>query len=285
MTNTNSYGQNKYAVLSLLSATLGLIFALRATLAWIVAIPRAFEIFDILTVIGALAVLLKYRRSLQRGDWVVALCLGALIGAGALCASLFSPYPFLGIVRDKNGQAWIRGGFTFLATLGGLAIMRQGGPARFHVADGNLREASRGMLIGLVIGLPLAVLNVLALQFTQRQPIIWQNPFAALLDALQPGIVEEIIYRFALWGLLWLALRNAFPRQAVWLAGLLAMLTHTFAHFDDLLLQSPLTALGMGAALALFWGLPPLALARRRGIEAASAFHWLQDAARFLTGF
>ncbi len=285
MTNTYSYGQNKYAVLCLLSAALGIIFAMRAALAWIIVIPRVFEIFDILTVIGALAVSLKFRRSLQKGDWVIALSLGAIVGAGMLCASLFAPYPFLGIVRDKIGQTWIRGSLTFLATLGGLAIMRQGGPAQFHVANGNLRDASRGILLGLAIGLPLAVLNVFALQFTQRQPIIWQNLFAALLDALQPGMVEEIIYRFALWGLLWLVLRNSFPKQAAWLSGLLAMLTHTYAHFDDLFIRSPLAALGMGAALALFWGLPPLFLARRRGLEAAIAFHWLQDAVRFLTGF
>ncbi len=37
-------------------------------------------------------------------------------------------------------------------------------------------------------------------------------------------------------------------------------------------------ALGMGAVLALL-------LARRRSLEAADAFHWLQDVARFLTGF
>lgn len=54
---------------------------------------------------------------------------------------------------------------------------------------------------------------------------------------------------------------------------------------DGLFLQSPLTALGMGAVLAIFWGPPPLILARRRGLEPAVAFHWLQDALRFLAGF
>jgi hypothetical protein len=29
----------------------------------------------------------------------------------------------------------------------------------------------------------------------------------------------------------------------------------------------------------------PLILARRRGLESAVAFHWIQDAARFLAGF
>jgi hypothetical protein len=143
----------------------------------------------------------------------------------------------------------------------------------------------RGVWIGLAVGLPLAVFNVFALMFTQGQSITWQNPLSALLDALQPGIVEEVIYRFALWGLLWMVLLKTLPDKAVWLAGLLSMLVHSYAHFDDLFLQSPLTGFGMGAGIALFWGLPLTVLARRRGLESAVAFHWIQDVARFVAGF
>lgn len=277
--------KNKYAAFFLLLAAIITIFFARAWLASSIPAPRTFEIFDTLTVAGSLFILLKGYRNLQRGDWITALVLGTLVGVGMVHATLFSPYPFFGVVRHNIGQAWVRGGFTFLATLGGLAIMRQGGPVQLHIANGNWRETSRGILIGLSIGLPLAILNVFALQMTQGQSVQWQNPSSALLDALQPGVVEEVIYRFAFWGFLWLTLRNSLPQQAVWLAGLLAMLTHTYSHFDDLFIQSPLTALIMGAALALLWGLPPLILARRRGLESAIAFHWIQDAARFLAGF
>lgn len=75
-------------------------------------------------------------------------------------------------------------------------------------------------------------MNVFALQLTQGRPIVWQSPLAALLDALQPGIVEEVIYRFALLGLLWLALHKSMPRQAAWLAGLLALLAHTLHDYE-----------------------------------------------------
>jgi hypothetical protein len=200
-------------------------------------------------------------------------------------ATLFSAYPFLGFVDSNTGQALIRGSFTAIATLGGLVIMRQDGPVQFHAANRNWKNAGRGILVGLAVGLPLAVLNVFALQVTQGHPIDWQNPLTALLDALQPVVVEEVIYRFALWGLFWLMLRKSLPERSVWLAGLLSMLVHNYSHFDDLFLQSPLMAIGMGAVLALFWGLPPLILARRRGLESAIAFHWVQDAARFLAGF
>lgn len=277
--------KNRYAVFLLLVAAIATVFAARAWLAFPLNLPRTFEIFDTLTVTGALFVLLKGYRSLRRGDWTIAITLGVVIGVGMLFAALFSPYPFFGIVKSHTGQAVLRGVFTTLAALGGLVIMRWGGPVPFHAANGNWRAMRRGILLGLAIGLPLAALNVFALQFTQGRPIQWQNPLAALLDALQPGIVEEVIYRFTLWGLLWLMLRESLAERAVWLSGLLAMLVHNYSHFDDLFLQSPLLALGMGAALALIWGVPPLLLARRRGLEAAIAFHWLQDAARFLAGF
>lgn len=277
--------KNKYANLILLIAAILGIFVTRTLLATDITMPRTFEVFDTLTIAGAFFILLKDYRCLRQSDWITALVLSTVVGVGMVFATLFSPYPFFGLVRDNFGQAWVRGGFTFLATLGGLVIMRQGGPVQIHAANGDWRNTIRGILVGLGIGLPLAIVNIFALQFTQGYPTDWQYLPPALLDALQPGVVEEVIYRFTLWGLLWLALRKSLPKQSVWLAGLLSMLAHNYSHLDDLFRQSPLTALGMGAVLALFWGLPPLILAHRRGLESAIAFHWIQDVARFGAGF
>jgi len=271
--------------LILLILGIAIIFVGRAFLAANTAVPYTFHLFDTLTVAGSLFVLLKGYRDLHRRDWMVAAFLGLVISVGMLFATLFSPFPFLGVVRSTSGQALIRGVFTTIATLGRLVIMRWGGPVQFHVADGKRQQSGLGTLVGLAVGLPLAILNTFALQLTQGQAIVWQNPIAAMLDALQPGVLEEVLYRFALWGLLWLVLRDARLRQADWLSGLLAKLVHNYSHFDDLFLQSPLVALGMGTILAIFWGLPPLFLARRRGVESAIAYHWLQDMIRFLAGF
>ena len=163
--------------------------------------------------------------------------------------------------------------------------MRQGGPIIFRAGNFEWGRAARDLLFGLIVGVPLAVLNVFALQVTQGKPLSWQSPLAALSDALQPGIFEEVIYRFALWGLIWLMLRNSLSDRAVWISGLLAMLIHNYAHFDELFIQSPLTAIGMGLVMAIIWGLPPTILAWRKSMESAIAFHWVQDVARFLTGF
>lgn len=281
-----------YRPLALIIAAILTIYIGRTALATTVPTPRLFDLFNTLTVLAALALLSRTYRSLQRRDWLLALCLGLVVGGGMLFATQFSPYPVFGLVRGPGGQALVRGLLTFIATLGGLAVMRLGGPVPFYSALRDWRRAAAGILMGLGIGLPLALLNAVALQLTEGRPIVWQSPTAALLDALQPAIVEEVVYRFALWGLLWLALRRSLPaaglspiRSAIWISGLLAMLVHNFAHFDDLLLQAPAMALSMGVAMALLWGLPPLLLARRRGLESAIAFHWLQDVVRFITGF
>ena len=247
--------------------------------------PRLNDIFTALTVAGSLVVLLKGFGQIKISDWLIGIGTGLLVGVTMYYATLFTPYDFLGIVQGNVTQALVRGVCTFIAMLGGLAIMRQGGAVQVSLAHGKFRKLFVDILIGLAIGLPLAILNVFALQLTQGQSITWQNPLAALSDALQPALVEEIVYRFAFLGLVWMVLRHSMPRSADWQAGLLALFVHNFMHFDDLWLEEPLVALGMGLVMALVWGVPPTILALRRDLESVVAFHWIQDAARFLTGF
>ena len=233
--------------------------------------PRLFDLFNTLTILGSIIVLLKWHSSLKMGDWILATGLGVVVGAGMCFATLFSPFPFFGIVRDNVGQAFVRGAYTMLATLGGLTIMRRGGPIQFLAGNRRVGGAVRNFLFGFVIGIPLAILNVLALRFSEGQSIAWQNPISALLDALQPAIVEEVIYRFALWGLLWLILQRSIPDKAIWLSGALTLFIHNYSHFDELFVQSPLIAIGMGLVMALIWGVPLTLMAKHRGMEVGNS--------------
>lgn len=275
----------KYRNLILVSAAVVAIFIFRTVLAAKSDVPRLFELFDSLTIVGALVAVIRFRRDLRLSDWLSAAAVGLIIGFGMLQASLFSPYPFLSVIKSQGGHALLRGSFTAIALLGSLAVMHQGGPIRFHTASGNWKAAFRGLAVGAAVGLPIAVLNVFAIQFSEGKTINWQSPLTAFLDALQPAVAEEALYRFALWGLLWLILRGLPEKQAVLYSGLIAMLVHNFSHFDELLVKAPLTALGIGSVMAVIWGLPPVILAKQRGLESAICFHWLQDAARFLAGY
>ena len=275
----------RYSTFFYLSAGILSLFVVRTLLAMHFPVPRMNDLFTLITLAGSLVLLLSGYGRITTLDWFIALGTGLFVGVTMNYATLFNPYDFWGMVQSNAGQAWVRGVSVFVAMLGGLAIMRHGGPVQVSLAQGDLRKPWMSLLIGLVVGTPLAILNVFALQLTQGQPVAWQSPLAALSDAFQPALVEEVVYRFAFLGLLWVLIRRSRPQPAGWMAGLLALFAHNFMHFDDLWLQAPLTALGMGLVMALIWGLPPTILALRRDLESAIAFHWIQDVARFLAGF
>jgi hypothetical protein len=260
------------------------VFILRTWLAKNGNAPRVFEIFETFTLAASAGALTMGFRTLTAGDWLTGAGLGLLVGVTMPFATLFNPYPFWGLDAPAT-QGILRGGITAVALWGGLVIMRHGGPVRVSLTQGHWRKAAASLVVGVVIGLPVAILNGYANTLTQHRPFIWQSPVAAALDALQPAVVEEAVYRFAFLGLIWLVLRRGWSeKQASWLAGLLSLSVHSFAHVDDQLVTQPLMALGMGSVMALIWGVPPTILALRRDFESAVSFHWIQDFVRFLGG-
>lgn len=262
------------------------VFVGRTALARLGNAPRLFDLFDTITVAGSALVLIRGYRRLTKVDWLVGLVAGFFIAAQLPFVTLFSPYPFLGVVHGGLQQAFIRGGYTTVAALGGLAIMRMGGPVQVSLAGAGWRKGLTSFAFGAAVGTPLAVLNTFANAWTQGRSFQWQSPLTAAMDALQPAIVEDVLYRLAFLGLLWLALHRSWPqRQAAWLAGLLSLLVHAYAHFSDEFLTQPLFALVMGSLLALIWGLPMTYLALRRDLDSSVGFHWMQDFARFWAGF
>jgi hypothetical protein len=275
----------RWLVLLVLILGIVAIFGVRTALARTAHLPRLFELFDLLTALASALVLAAGYRALRTTDWLAGIGIGLLIGLLLPLATLFSPYPFLDLVHDRRWESVIRGGLTAVTALGGLVIMRWGGPVQVRMAQGEGRRALLGFGFGALVGLPLAILNAYANAWTQGRAFSWQSPGAAALDALQPGVVEEVIYRLAFLGLLWLILQRTWPdRQAAILAGALALLVHTYGHFSELLVEQPWLALGMGAVLGLLWGVPPTILALRRDLEASIGFHWVQDFARFWAG-
>lgn len=286
MENTPQPRARAWLVLAGLALSILALFVVRTALAHSGHPPRLFDLFDSLTLVGAVIVLLSGFRHLRRLDWLVGLAVGGLLGALLPLATLYNPYPpIFGPVAPGLQAVW-RGASLAVVCWGGLVIVRRGGPVRVRASHGEWRRALKSLAFGALIGIPLAVVNGAALSLVNRQPLAWQSPFAAALDALQPGVGEEIFYRLTLLGLFWLILRQTWPAQrAAWLAGGLALLVHNYAHFDALFVEQPLFGLAYGAVVALLWGAPPTLLALRRDLESAAAFHWMQDAVRFLVGF
>jgi hypothetical protein len=262
------------------------VFIVRTLLAQTIGAPRLADIFQTLIVAASVLVLLRDFRSLSRKDLLVAAGLGLFLAVQLPFATLFSPFPFYDLRIDMWSQGLIRGGSATVAALGGLIIARRGGPVQVRLAHGAWRKAGSSLVFGAVIGIPLAALNVFANAWVQDRTIQWQSPLAAAVDALQPALFEEVLYRLALLGLVWLVLQRTWPHnQAAWLAGLISLLVHTYgAHYSDEFIRQPLMTLAMGAVMGLIWGLPLTLLALRRDLDSATGFHWIQYFARFWGG-
>lgn len=275
----------RWWVLAALIVGILAIFVVRTLLAASFRLPRLFELFDTAVGLACAVVLARGWRFLSRIDWFVGLGIGLGIGLLMPFSSLYSPYPLFDVIDNLRVQAVFRGGCACFAALGGLVIFRKGGPVKVLIVGGRVWPVLCSLGWGVLIGLPLAVLNAFANTWTQGRPFSWQSPFAAALDALQPGVFEEVVYRLACLGLFWWVLRGFWPeKQAAWLAGLLALLVHNYSHYSELFVSQPLTALAVGTLMGLVWGLPLTVLALRRDLESAVGFHWIQDAVRFWVG-
>lgn len=262
-----------------------------AVLAWRAAAMRGpvaelSQWLDAGVVAASLAAAVWGRARLRAGDVALAVLVGTAMGA-LLPATGF--YPLLAwSLPGAAGHPWavaaLHGFGVAAAALGGLACMRHGGPVRWRMANGAWRAAAVGFAVGALIGLPLALANGYANTLTQARPYVWQASAFPLVEALQPAWVEEVVYRFALLGLLAWLLRPFWGARSAAIAGALALLVHAFAHNGALLVADPVAYLAIGAVLALLWGVPATVFALRRDLESAVGFHWVQDAVRFLGG-
>ncbi len=260
-----------------------------AILAWravalVRPVPQLFQVLDTVVILASLVVLVRGFRLLRPRDVGLALAVGALLGWLVPHTGF---YPLLAWTIAGSADefvALLHGTGVAIALLGGIVVLRRGGPVRLHAARGAWKASLAGFGIGAAIGLPLAAVNAYANTLVQGRPFVWRSSLFPFLEALEPGLVEEIVYRFALLGIVWLLLRPHWGRRAPWLACIVALLVHTFAHNGELLLADPLMYVGFGIVLALVWGVPTTVLALRRDLESAVGFHWVQDAVRFLGG-
>lgn len=245
---------------------------------------QLFQAFDTLIVAASLLVLALCIKSLKPLDWLLAGVTGTALG---LLVPATGFYPLLGWAAGSGAQGWTalaHGAGVAVALLAGLVVMRRGGPVTLRAARGKWRAALTSLGFGVAVGLPLAALNAYANTLTQGRPFELQASWFPLVQAIEPGVVEEVVYRFALLGIVWLALRPFWGKKAAWLAGVFTLLLHSYAHYGHLLLEQPLVYLGFGAVLAVVWGVPLTFLALKRDLEAATGFHWVQDAVRFMGG-
>ena len=256
------------------------IFVVRTLLAYIFFMPSLFEIFNILVLILSGVVLTYYYRTLTQIDFIVVTIVAIILGLTVTFTSFYPLLPLSGSILLSIGHA---GSFAIIFAAG-LALAHQGGPVQLAIVENDSHGAWKGVLIGLLIGFPFALVNAFAFSMMQGQSFVFQDPFLSGIDALQPGIVEEVVYRLTFLNIIWSVLRKYVPDRAVSLAALLALLVHNYAHLSDLFMVQPIFAVVYGAVILLLFGLPMTVLAVKRNLESAISFHWIVDFVRFLVG-
>jgi hypothetical protein len=139
--------------------------------------------------------------------------------------------------------------------------------------------------LGILYAIPLAVVNNLYFYF-QKGAATFGNVLFSAVQAIKPGISEEVIFRYFVLALALSALKEE-PRQkfALAVAVALSVVPHSLMHLPELFLVDPWMGVLMLIATSLLFGLPMAWLQIKHSFESAVAFHWFIDFVRFLFGY
>ena len=234
---------------------------------------RIWNWSQIALTLGACLTLIVYRRSITTRAVLLGLALTVL---SALAHWLHHPGSLQSV---QNGVAvWV----CFLA--GGILFKHQQ-TISVQAFQPPLTNIGKSILLGTLFALPLTIINNLYF-YMNAGMVRWQNVFASAFEALSPAIHEEIVFRFFILAFcLHLLKGNTSPRWATVIAMFFAVVPHSLNHLPDLFLENPMMGLFMLTATSLVFGLPMAILQIRKNLEAAIAFHWFIDFARFFFGF
>ena len=240
-----------------------------------------FDIFNSITIVASLGLLIVPWRLIKKQDLAISILLGIFLGAEIRWAGF---YPLIRVSNNLLVVSILHGLAFSIVFLSGIIIMRLGGPVKISLITVGWKKTLKSIGFGAFIGLPLAFFNSFALSMMNNRPYVVQRSILPLINALQPGIIEEVVYRFTFLGLLWLILDRSCPKHSAIMSGIIATIVHGYSHFSDLFYQRPIFTLAYGAAVCLIFGVPMMILAIKEDLETSIAFHWIQDAIRFMGG-
>jgi hypothetical protein len=267
-----------YAALYALSYPLG-----RFSRNTLLSVPFAdvFSLCFLVLAIAGLILAFRYRSRLVPGDLLAPLFLAALVWLAIQAQYWYNDWtPSIPYYAPTFNAVEV-----FLVSLGAVGLLKAHDALRFSLAGNDVAVTGRSLGLGVLLGIPFAILNVLLFIFVNGQQIASEDLLTEAIMALKPAIMEEMAFRLLFMGLAIVILMKVLPRKiAIVSAVLMAIVFHSAAHVPDLLTTNPVMALVMVAATSVLFGLPMAVLAYRRDIETAIGFHWAIDAVRFVLG-
>lgn len=148
----------------------------------------------------------------------------------------------------------------------------------------GVAKSLRFFILGAVISIPLALLNVIYFSFSRRINI--GNILSSVIFALKPAIAEEVVFRFFLLAYACYSLhgrtKERFANICIYI---LLVIPHDLLHYPDLFVESPFLAIIMCLLNSMLFGLPMAMLTKRKNLQMAVGMHWFIDFVRFAAGF
>jgi len=236
--------------------------------------------FLTLAIIGLLLVI-RYRSRFVPGDLLAPLFLAALVWLAIQAQYWYNEWtPSIPYYAPTFNAVEV-----FLVSLGAIGLLKAHDVLRFRLAGNDLALTGRSLGLGVLLGIPFAVLNVLLFVFASGKQIVPEDVLTGAIMALKPAIMEEMAFRLLFMALAMVVLMKVLPRNiAIASAIFMAIVFHSAAHVPDLLMSNPPMALVMVVVTSLLFGLPMALLAYKKDIETAIGFHWIIDAVRFALG-
>lgn len=236
------------------------------------------------TVLGLISVLtiIKYKDNLSIYEVVLAVLLATIVCMAIETNYWASEWNFF----HPNYDVYFSGIVTFLMTLGGLAMLKKEQVLHFRIAEENFGYMARSQLLGWIIGLPLAAVNILYFALIEKLPWAAGDIFSGIIISAWPSIMEGIAGRLLVMGLILVVLGRYLPKNLTIATSLLAgAFLIPAVNASGQLMTTPIAALAGVIAFGLLFGLPMALLAYYRDIESAIGAHWIIGFIQYTLGY
>ena len=250
----------------------------------IFSLPLGSTVSIFYTVLGltGLALIVKYRKNLTLYELALAVLMAAFV-----CVAIemkhwsdnwvsFYPYP----------ELVFYGTVIMLMTLGALAMLKSERVIHVRAADEKYEMMFKSIVLGWIIGLPFAILNILFFLLIVKQQYAAQDILTNLILAAWPSLMEGIGVRLLLMSLALVMLSKYVPKKIAIAASLLvgAFIVPAISASGQLITE-PLAALAGVIMTGLLFGLPIAWLAYRHDIESSIGGQWIILVVQYSLGY
>ena len=153
----------------------------------------------------------------------------------------------------------------------------------------DLKTAIKSIGFGLAVGIIPAMINVVEYYIKGGYTLpefSFSNLIPGAIGALQPGIYEEILFRFFLYAFVVNAFKGEIPKNkfATIMTWFLMICPHCIMHGEfsvERFISEPFFAIANLVYMCVVFGVPTVWLMKKKNIQSSMAAHWLFDFLRF----